>query len=227
MKLLLISASGSPPFEHCRAELAAFLGASKRVGYVSAANLGDEVGAHRAMAARFAAIQPQLGDLVHVRWDGDGLKALDRVDVVFVGGGNTYVLLQRMSESGLLDALSSRVREGMPYAGSSAGANLAGPNILTTNDWNVVGLTRFEALGLVPFNINPHYVEPSEAPYGETRAQRIYQYHRLRSNPVVGIEEGAVLHVVDGKVSVGGKAKAKVFTRDGEPRWVSPGEVLF
>ncbi len=154
---------------------------------------------------------------------------LEQVEAVYVGGGNTYALLKRLSESGLLDALRERVRGGMPYLGSSAGANIAGPTILTTNDWNVVGLARFEAMALVPFNVNPHYVEraASDAANSETRAHRIREYHKVWSNPVVAIEEGAVLRVIDRQVSVGGGAKAKVFARDGEPRWVSPGEVLF
>jgi dipeptidase E len=75
---------------------------------------------------------------------------------VFVGGGNTYALLKRLREGQLLEPIRARVQAGMPYIGSSAGANLAGPRILTTNDWNVVALDIFDALGLVPFNINTH-----------------------------------------------------------------------
>ena len=81
----------------------------------------------------------------------------------------------------------------MPYIGASAGSNVAGPNILTTNDWNVVALDRFEALGLVPFNINPHYREtdPVMAPFSETRDDRIREYHVVNANPVSGSRRGA------------------------------------
>jgi dipeptidase E len=108
------------------------------------------------------------------------VRALERAETVFVGGGNTYALLDRIRE---------RVGEGLPYVGASAGSNVAGPNILTTNDWNVVGLAAFDALGLVPFNINPHYlqVDPAMAPGSETRDMRIAEYHRVRDNPVVGL----------------------------------------
>jgi dipeptidase E len=112
--------------------------------------------------------------------------------------------------------------------GSSAGSNVAGPNILTTNDWNVVGLDVFEALGLVPCNVNPHYLEtdPAMAPGSETRDDRIREYHMVRSNPVVGIEEGTLLRVESGAATVGGRGRVKLFERGGEPRWFDPGERL-
>jgi dipeptidase E len=114
----------------------------------------------------------------------------------------------------------------MPYAGASAGANVAGPNILTTNDWNVVGLDRFEALGLVAFNINPHYREadPAMARCSETRDDRIREYHAVHANPVLGLEEGALVLVGDGLVTVRGTARVRLFRRGREPVWFQPGE---
>jgi dipeptidase E len=116
----------------------------------------------------------------------------------------------------------------MPYMGASAGSNVAGPNILTTNDWNVVALDRFGALGLVPFNINPHYKEtdPAMAPYSETRDDRIREYHAVNANPVVGLEEGGWLVVQDGAVTVDGAARVKLFRRGEEPVWYQPGDRL-
>src|SRR5581483_1942049 len=121
-------------------------------------------------------------------------------DAVFLGGGNTYALLQRLRRAELLEPIRRRVRAVMPYIGSSAGSNVAGPTILTTNDWNVVGLDTFEALGLVPFNVNPHYREtdPAMAPGSETRDERIAEYHMVWSNPAVGIEEETMVRVEDG-----------------------------
>jgi dipeptidase E len=107
---------------------------------------------------------------------------------------------------------------------------VAGPNILTTNDWNVVGLDRFEALGLVPFNINPHYVErsSSDAPNSETRDHRIREYHQVHHNPVVAIQETAVLRIVDTRVTIVGTGGAKVFSRGNRQRWFEAGaEVRF
>jgi dipeptidase E len=150
------------------------------------------------------------------------------VEAVFVGGGNTYVLLKRLRQSGLLGTLRTAVEGGLSYAGASAGANVAGPNILTTNDWNVVGLTAFEALGLVPFNVNPHYLEadPAMAPGSETRDMRIAEYHTVRDNPVVGIEEGTMVRVEDGRAAVRGTGRAKLFRRGQAPVWVPAGALL-
>lgn len=227
MKLLLIGATGSPYFEHCKREIRAFLGSSKAVGLLSAANLFDEDGYFRAMDQRLTSAGIAR-ELVHIRWNSHWLDALNRVEAVVIPGGNTYVLLERLSQSGLLDVLRQRIREGLPYVGSSAGANVAGPNILTTNDWNVVGLNQFEALGLVPFNINPHYVERhlSDAPHSETRDFRIREYHQVWSNPVVAIEENAILSVFDRKVSIKGKGKVKLFMPHGSQRLFEPGEDL-
>ena len=113
----------------------------------------------------------------------------------------------------------------MPYIGASAGSNVAGPNILTTNDWNVVALDRFEALGLVPFNINPHYREtdPVMAPFSETRDDRIREYHVVNANPVLGLEEGSWVVAEDGAVTAHGAARVKLFRRGADPAWIEPG----
>ena len=105
---------------------------------------------------------------------------------------------------------------------------MAGPTILTTNDWNVVALDRFDALGLVAFNINPHYKEmdPAMAPYSETRDDRIREYHVVNANPVAGLEEGAWLTVEDGVVMADGTARIKIFQPGQEPTWHQAGERL-
>jgi len=224
MRVLLLSNSGRPYLAHARAELRDFLGPARRIGFVTAASLGDEEAYH---ATACAALAPEV--LVeHIRWDGDPFPTLGRADAVFIGGGNTYALLKRLRQAGLLEPLRDRVRAGMPYIGSSAGSNVAGPSILTTNDWNVVGLTAFEALGLVPFNVNPHYLEtdPAMAPGSETRDMRISEYHVVRDNPVVGIEEGAMVRVEDRVATVRGTARAKVFRRNQTPVWVPAGASL-
>jgi dipeptidase E len=116
----------------------------------------------------------------------------------------------------------------MPYVGASAGSNVAGPTILTTNDWNVVALERFDALGLVAFNINPHYkqTDPAMAPYSETRDDRIREYHVVNGNPVAGLEEGAWLTVEGGVVTAHGTARIKIFRPGQEPTWHQAGERL-
>ncbi len=230
MRLLLISNSGRPFLEHCKAEITAFLGDARTVAFVTAANLGDEVAYWERAREALEGEPPQGAGLrvLHLRWDAEPRATLAAAEALFVGGGNTYALLARLQKARLLTPIRARVRRGMPYVGSSAGSNVAGPNILPTNDWNVVGLGRFQALGLVPFNINPHYLETDAtmAPGSETRDERIAEYHRVRSNPVVGIEEGTLVRVEDEAATVLGRGRVKVFRRDEPPRWLARGERL-
>ncbi len=222
--------SGGPLGAGGRAALPAFLGAPRRVAFVTAANLHDENAYFERVRASLGPPPPEGAglELVHLRWNDHPLETLAHVEALFMGGGNTYALLGRLAESGLLDAIRERVRSGMPYIGASAGSNVAGPNILTTNDWNVVALDRFDALGLVPFNINPHYKEtdPAMAPFSETRDDRIREYHAVRANPVVGLEEGSWLVIEEGMATVRGAARAKLFRRGQEPVWYEPGDRL-
>jgi dipeptidase E len=232
MRVLLIGASGRPPFHHVKEDLRQFVGPVGATAFVSAATIWDEVAYFEAVrdALSTAGIISVLGGFHHLRWDSpDALDILERSDVLFVGGGNTYLLTQRLSKSGLLDRMRNRVRDGAIYVGSSAGANIAGPNILTTNDWNIVGHTSFSSLGLVPFNINPHYAESgsSDAPNSETRDERIREYHAVHSNPVVAIQERAAVAIDnDGGVRVVGDGRVKLFLRNTEPQWFGPGEYL-
>jgi dipeptidase E len=226
MRVLLISNSGRRFLEHCREELKNFYGPGvRRVGFVSAATLGDpEFYLTRAKDG----LQPLGVEVEHVHWERQPLKSLERVDALFVGGGNTYALLDRVRGAGLLEAIQARARDGMPYAGASAGANLAGPTILTTNDWNVVALSHFGALHLVPFNINPHYKDhdPAMAPGSETRDDRIREYHVRNRNAVVGIEEETMVRVEDGVATVRGQRRVKLFRVGQEPQWLAAGERL-
>jgi dipeptidase E len=226
MRVLLISNGGRPYLEHCRAALGEFFGPDvRRVGFVSAATLADP--AHYFVRAQ-EAFQGLGVELQHVHWEREPLKTLARVDALFVGGGNTYALLDRVRDSGLLEAIRERARTGMPYAGASAGANLAGPTILTTNDWNVVALAHFGALHLVPFNINPHYKEadPAMAPGSETRDDRIREYHARNENAVVGIEEETMVRFENGIATVLGRRRVKLFRVGKEPQWFVAGQRL-
>ena len=225
-RVLLISNSGRQFLEHCRAELGQFYGAGvRRVGFVSAATLADPE--HYFTRAR-QSLEALGVEVEHVHWERKPIKTLERVDAVFVGGGNTYTLLERTRGSGLLAAIKERALDGMPYAGSSAGANLAGPTILTTNDWNIVALSAFGALHLVPFNINPHYKEadPAMAPGSETRDDRIREYHVRNKNAVIGIEEETLVRWTDGVATVLGQRRVKLFKVGKEPQWFGAGENL-
>src|SRR5258705_3475580 len=178
--------SGGPLGPVGRAALPDFFGPRRRVAFVTAANLDDETVSFERVRAALEPAPPEGAGLEvsHLRWDRDPLATLADAEALFMGGGNTYALLQRLLGAGLLEAIRARVAAGMPYAGASAGSNLAGPTILTTNDWNVVGLDRFEALGLVPFNINPHYREtdPAIAAGNEQREERLRDEHSINAN---------------------------------------------
>jgi dipeptidase E len=228
MRVLLHSGGGLAP--DARAALARFIGGRAPVGIVTAATLHDPVASFDRIRAILAPAPPEGAGiaLVHLRWDDRPLATLARVEALIVGGGNTYALLKRLRASGLLGEVRARVRGGMPYMGASAGANVAGPNILTTNDWNVVALDRFDALGLVPFNINPHYKEadPAMAPGSETRDDRIAEYHVVNANPVIGLEEGSWVVAENGAVRTAGTARVKLFRRGAAPAWLEPGALL-
>ncbi len=224
-KLRVFLHSGGPMGEIARKELVKFLGDCKSVGFISAASLGNE----KDYFLRVKKTLSQMGiEALHIQWNHHPIKTLSQVQAIYVGGGNTYALLSRLYQAHLLKPIRARVQSGMPYIGSSAGSNLAGPTILTTNDWNVVGLSRFKALGLVPFNINPHYREtdPVMAPFSETRDDRIREYHEVNKNPVIGIEEGAALVIEKGNVRVLGSSRAKLFRPGLKPVWFKPGEII-
>src|SRR5258705_2010086 len=222
--------SGGPLGPVGRAALPDFFGPRRRVAFVTAANLGDEAASFERIRAALEPAPPEGAglELLHLRWDRAPLVTLASAEALFMGGGNTYALLQRLRGAGLLEAIRARVAAGMPYAGASAGSNVAGPTILTTNDWNVVGLDRFDALGLVGFNINPHYkeIDPGMAAFSETRDDRIREYHVVNRNPVVGLEEGALVRVEGGRATALGTARIKLFRRGAAPVWFAPGARL-
>ncbi len=159
----------------------------------------------------------------------DPLAALHDCDVVYVGGGNTFRLLKTVRELGVIETIRERVGTGaLRYMGSSAGSNLATPTIKTTNDMPILDPHGFEALGLVDFQINPHFVEadPDSTHMGETREQRIAEFHEENATPVVGLPEGALIRVRAGRTVLGGKTGAVVFLRDQAPLRVGPGDDL-
>jgi dipeptidase E len=152
-----------------------------------------------------------------------GPQALDGAEAVFVGGGNTFRLLLRLQECDLIHALRERVLGGMPYLGASAGTNIAAPTIMTTNDMPIVEPLAFDALHLVPFQINPHYIDADAASthMGETRQQRLLEYLEENPWPVVGLREGSWLRVEGPSVRLEG-ASARLFRRGCEPEDVLP-----
>jgi dipeptidase E len=221
--LLLISTStvhGTQYLEHAFGPLEDFLGPVRRVLFIPYA-LQDRAGYAAKARAAFASIGCGLDSIHEASSPGE---AVERAEAVFTGGGNTFRLLKALYEADLMAVLRRRVGEGMRYAGASAGSNLACPTIKTTNDMPIVEPPTFEALGLVPFQINPHYLDPDRGSthMGETRETRIREFHEENETPVVGLREGAILRVDGGAVTLQGIAGARIFRRGKDPVEVSP-----
>jgi dipeptidase E len=226
-ELLLLSTStvfGTQYLEHAASEFRDFLGATRRVLFVPYA-LKD----HDAYATKARAGFERLGfglDSIH-----DALSpvaALEAAEAVFVGGGNTFRLLKALHEHGLIPVIRRRVEAGLLYSGASAGSNMACPTLKTTNDMPIVQPPSFEALGLVSFQINPHYIDPdpSSQHMGETRETRIREFHEENDTPVVGLREGAMLRVAGGSVVLKGKAGARLFRKGEASVELAPGTAL-
>jgi len=155
----------------------------------------------------------------------DPARAATEAEGVFIGGGNTFVLLRDMYDNGLVDVLRERIAEGMPYAGTSAGSNVAGMSIGTSNDMPIVHPPSFAAIGAVPFNINPHY--PREKPdpkhKGETRDDRIREFHFFNPQPVVALHEDGMLRIDGDQIELIGDRQALIFRQGEKAEEVPPG----
>jgi len=158
----------------------------------------------------------------------DVAGAVGEAEAVFVGGGNSFRLLRALRQMHVLDTLRSLVDAGVPYLGASAGSNLACPSIRTTNDMPIVEVATLSALGLIPFQLNPHYLDPgpSGSHQGETRQQRIEEFLEENDVPVLGLREGAWLRVTDQQAVLSGAGTGRLFRRHEEPADVPVGADL-
>lgn len=170
--------------------------------------------------------------LVSLHTFEDKKAAIRDASVIYVGGGNTFRLLRDMIRYELLDLVRERVLGGLPYVGISAGSNLAGPTIKTTNDMPICEVPSFAALGLVPFQINPHYfsgaffVKEGDAtiPYGgETRDDRLREFHEENKTPILALYEGGILRVDGQRARIDGAAGARLFRSGRDPQELNIG----
>ena len=226
-RILLISNStlfGSGYLDHAEGEIRDFLGDLKRVLFVPFALYDRDTYALTARD-RFR----KMGyELTSVHNAVDRLQAIAETDAIFIGGGNTFRLLKTLYDQSLLDPIRQRVAAGMPYVGSSAGSNAAGPTIKTTNDMPIVQPPSFDALGLVSFQINPHYLDPdpNSKHMGETREKRILEFLEENDTPVLGLREGAIARCENGTTILKGSTGARIFRRGMAPVETSPGDQL-
>jgi dipeptidase E len=227
MNLLLLSNStnhGQGYLDHAMPEVLALLGSARRLAFVPFA-LFDRAAYAAKAAARF---EKEGVTVTAVTPDLAGREVLEGADAVFVGGGNTFRLLDTLQKTALLHVLRDRAVSGMPYLGASAGTNIAAPTIRTTNDMPIVQPVSFDALGLVPFQINPHYLDAAAASrhMGETRDDRLREYLEENEAPVLGLREGAWVRVEGDRLTLGGATGARVFRRGAEPVEIGPGADL-
>lgn len=216
---------GGPYLGWPREHITEFLGERKRVAFVPFAAVSYPMDEYaRITQGTFAEMGHELFSL-HA--ETDKVKALANADVIAVGGGNSFQLLRTLYSTELLRAIRVKVLGGTPYIGWSAGSNVACPSIMTTNDMPITEVPTLRAMGLVPFQINPHYTERKlEGHGGESRDQRIAEFLALNQrSTVVGLREGALLNVNDDLMSVEGTGM-RLFRSGAEPKDIPGGTAL-
>ena len=217
-RLLLISNSthfGSGYLDHCAEQVKSFFSGCDSILFVPYALQDLERYAQKACDA-FAAMDLSMKSC-HLHADpGSAVRATSGL---FIGGGNTFRLLEKLNRFNMIDPIRKRVGEGMAYMGTSAGSNMACVSIRTTNDMPIVYPPSFSALNLVPFQINPHFVDsdPTNQHMSETRETRIAEFHEENAEPVVGLREGAMLVVRGERMVLKGQNGAKLFRRGDPP----------
>lgn len=156
------------------------------------------------------------------------VEAIAKAQGVFVGGGNTFLLVKQLYWHKVLLPLKEVLQNGTPYLGCSAGSNITGLTMETTNDMPIVYPPSFQTLAMVPFNINPHYLDPVEGSthMGETRETRINEFHSFNTQPVLGLREGSWLEVRGSKITLRGELTARLFRQNQQPIELEPNSDL-
>jgi dipeptidase E len=230
MRLLLISNStnaGEAYLDYPKNNIREFLGTKKTealfIPYAAVTFSYDEY--EEKVRARFREVGH---DVVSIHHFSDPVKAVMEAPAVVVGGGNTWMLLKCLRDNKLIAPVRKKVLAGTPYIGWSAGSNVTCPTIMTTNDMPVTAPSSFRAFGLIPFQINPHYLDANPAGHaGETREQRILEFIEVnRDIFVAGLREGTMFLLEGKKLSLIGPRNARLFSYDTEPRELTAGQDL-
>ncbi|MBE6190341.1 MAG: dipeptidase PepE [Rikenellaceae bacterium] len=229
MKLLLISNSTNAGEEYLRyplPQIENFLQGIREIVFVPYAAVTFSYAAYeKKVQARLAEIGIRVKSVHRAK---DPAKMIREAEAICVGGGNTFALTKKMQEQGLMKAILKKIKAGTPYVGWSAGSNVSCPTICTTNDMPIVEPESFRAIGAIPFQINPHYLDANpEGHAGETREQRILEY--IEANPkrwVVGLREGCILRYENEKLELIGQRPMRIFKKGIAPYEVQAGDNL-
>jgi dipeptidase E len=156
------------------------------------------------------------------------VEAIENAEAIFTGGGNTFLLVSELYRNNIMDAIEKSIKNGTPYLGTSAGSNICGLTMGTTNDMPIVYPPSFRTFGFVSFNINPHYLDPdtNSKHMGETRETRINEFHKFNPQPVLGLREGSWLEVDGNSIKLKGNLTARLFKQNQEPIEIESGTEL-
>ena len=152
------------------------------------------------------------------------IEAIENAEGFFTGGGNTFLLLDQLYKKNVIQSLKKAIESGTPYLGTSAGSNILGATIQTTNDMPIIYPPSFDAIGALTFNLNPHYLDPdtNSKHMGETRETRIKEFHAFNDLPVLGLREGSWLEVNEKSIILKGNLTARLFEKNKQPIEIDP-----
>lgn len=222
MKSIIIASTstvhGSGSLEYLLDELKAHFESANEILFIPYARPGGI--SHDEYTAKVTEPFKKIGKTVRgIHTFDDPKKAIKEAEGIFTGGGNTIVLVNQLYKNDVLSSIKEAVNNGTPYLGTSAGSNICGLTMNTTNDMPIVYPPSFKTLGLVPFNINPHYLDPdpSSTHMGETRETRIKEFHAFNTQPVIGLREGSWIEVKDDSLTLKGDLEARIFEYNKDP----------
>ncbi len=220
MKNLLIASTstvhGGSYLDYLLPELKVHFANCKTIVFIPYARPGGI--SHDAYTQKVRSVFATIGmDVKGLHEFSNPIEALQQAEGLFTGGGNTFLLVSQLYEHDVMEVLKGVLENGTPYLGTSAGSNICGLSMKTTNDMPIVYPPSFETLGVLPFNLNPHYLDPDlgSKHMGETRETRIKEFHEFNSEPVLGLREGSWLEVKGNAIVLKGDLTARLF-RQGE-----------
>lgn len=226
MNVILASTStvfGGKPLDYLKNELTLLFKDTNDILFIPYARPGGI--SHDAYTKKMNEAFASIGKtLIGLHEFNQPIEAIKNAKGFFTGGGNTFVLLSQLYRFQLLEPLKIAIKSGTPYLGTSAGSNICGLTISTTNDMPIMYPPSFKSLGLVPFNINPHYLdpEPNSTHMGETRETRINEFHVYNSQPVVGLREGSWIEISENNCILKGTLSARIFEQNKDAYELAP-----